>query len=186
MNNDILRGKQVRLSGDSPEILAEHFSRWWHDSEYMRLLDLEPARLFSSKATQKWVEEELEKDPPGMWLFGIRTLTDDALIGFVDIDNPSPHGNAFVGIGLGEREFWGKGYGTEAMKLILRFGFCELNLHRVSLSVFEYNQRAIKSYEKAGFRLEGRERESILRDGRRYDVFYMGILREEWLKMEQA
>jgi RimJ/RimL family protein N-acetyltransferase len=90
-----------------------------------------------------------------------------------------------VGIGLGEREFWGKGYGTDAMRIILRYAFTELNLHRVTLNVFEYNPRGVRSYEKAGFVLEGRQRGVLLREGRRWDEIYMGILREDWLKQQQ-
>lgn len=69
------------------------------------------------------------------------------------------------------------------MRLALRFAFMELNLHRVTLDVFEYNPRAIRSYEKAGFREEGRRRQLLLRNGRRWDEIEMGILREEWLKL---
>jgi len=66
------------------------------------------------------------------------------------------------------------------MNLILRFAFCELNLHRVNLNVFEYNPRAIHCYEKVGFKHEGRLRQCLNRDGRRWDLVYMGILRGEW------
>lgn len=182
MNNDLFRGQLVRLSAENPETYAENFSRWWHDSEYGRMLDLDPARLASPKRTKEWLEKELEKDPPEMWLFGIRTLEDEKLIGFVDLSGATPHGDTFVAIGIGEREYWGKGYGTEAMKLVLGFAFLELGLHRVSLDVFDYNPRGYKSYEKAGFKHEGRVREMIKRDGKRYDVLFMGVLREDWLK----
>ncbi|MGQ0601025.1 MAG: GNAT family N-acetyltransferase, partial [Anaerolineales bacterium] len=60
------------------------------------------------------------------------------------------------------------------------YGFTELNLHRVSLGVFSYNGRAVRSYEKAGFRIEGRSRQAVSRDGQRFDDVWMGILREEW------
>jgi RimJ/RimL family protein N-acetyltransferase len=90
------------------------------------------------------------------------------------------HGESFVGIGLGEREHWGKGYGTDAMRVILKYAFSELNLYRVSLNVFDYNPRAKRSYEKVGFKEEGRCREFLLRDGKRYDLIFMGILRSEW------
>jgi RimJ/RimL family protein N-acetyltransferase len=182
MNNDIFRGKLVRLSAEDPEVHAENWSKWWHDSEYGRLLDMDPAHLRSPKSTREWLEKAMEKDPPEIWLFGIRTLEDDKLIGFVDLSGVSAHGDCFVGIGLGDREYWGKGYGTDAMKLALRFAFVELGLHRVSLDVFDYNSRGVKSYEKAGFRREGVEREMLLRDGKRYDVIFMGVLRDEWLK----
>ena len=81
---------------------------------------------------------------------------------------------------MGEPEFWGKGYGSDAMNVILRFGFRQLNLNRVNLNVFEYNPRAIRSYEKVGFQIEGRERQWIAREGKRWDIIYMGILRREW------
>ena len=90
-------------------------------------------------------------------------------------------GVAFVGIGIGETDYRGKGYGTDAMRLILRYAFEALHLRRVSLDVFEYNQRAYRSYIKAGFVEEGRARQYLHRDGRRWDLIYMGILREEWL-----
>jgi RimJ/RimL family protein N-acetyltransferase len=67
------------------------------------------------------------------------------------------------------------------MQVILRYAFQELNLRRVSLDTFEYNPRAIRSYEKAGFVHEGRVRKFLLREGRRWDMLFMGILREEWL-----
>ena len=70
------------------------------------------------------------------------------------------------------------------MRIILRYAFSELNLQRVTLDVFEYNQRGIRSYEKAEFIIEGRARGLILREGRRWDVIYMGILRDDWLKLE--
>jgi RimJ/RimL family protein N-acetyltransferase len=96
------------------------------------------------------------------------------------------HGDTFVGIGIGEPDYRGKGYGTDAMRVILRFAFMELNLHRVSLDVFEYNPRAIRSYEKAGFVIEGRKRRVVNRDGRRWDDIYMGILREEWERQREG
>jgi RimJ/RimL family protein N-acetyltransferase len=68
------------------------------------------------------------------------------------------------------------------MNVLLRFAFTEVNLRRVTLSVFEYNPRAIRSYEKAGFRHEGRVRKALNKEGRRWDVLFMGILRDEWME----
>ena len=90
---------------------------------------------------------------------------------------------ALVGLGIGETEYWGRGYGTDAMNVLLRYAFTEINLRRVTLTVFEYNPRAIRSYEKAGFCHEGRLRKVLNKEGRRWDVLYMGILREEWLEV---
>ena len=72
---------------------------------------------------------------------------------------------------------------VDAMKVALRYAFTELNLRRVTLTVFEYNPRAIRSYEKTGFQHEGRLRGALLRDGKRWDMFYMGILCDDWMKL---
>jgi RimJ/RimL family protein N-acetyltransferase len=182
LEENILIGKHVKLTVEEVEVMAENFSRWQRDSEYHRLLSTEAFNPHSMKAIREWLEKNLEKDPPEFYLFMIRKLDDDRLIGEIDLGGMSlTHGDGFVGISIGEREFWGKGYGTEAMDLILRFAFLELNLQRISLDVFEYNPRAIRSYEKAGFIHEGRQRGMLNRDGQRYDLLFMGILRDEWL-----
>jgi len=182
MDMDIFLGKLVRLTAEEPKVLAEACTRWNRDSEYLRLLDATPTNQMSAKKITEWIEKDQEKDPPPFYLFGIRTLVGDRLVGFTDLEGVMfPSGDAFVGIGVGEREFWGKGYGTDAMLVVLRFAFQELNLRRVSLNTFEYNPRAIRSYEKAGFVHEGRARGFLHREGQRWDLIYMGILREEWL-----
>lgn len=180
MNTSIFQGELVRLVAPNAETCGETFARWSRDSEFARQLDSEPARLWSLKPTKDWWEKELDSGSH-KFLFLIRALADDRLIGFIELDGVRwTHGESFVSIGIGERDYRGKGYGTDAMKVILRYAFTELNLHRVSLDVFEYNPRAIRSYEKAGFVIEGRQRQFLKREGRRWDMIYMGILREEW------
>jgi len=180
MNENLLRGGLVRLSVEDPESLAKLVSQWCADSEYSRLLDWDPARRASAKTIQKWFEKQQENNDSH--IFAIRVLDDDRVVGEIGLDGIRwTHRDCFVGIGLGDRACWGRGYGTDAMKVILRYAFTELNLHRVTLDVFNYNPRAIRSYEKAGFVHEGRQRGMLLREGRRWDVLYMGILKEEWL-----
>jgi len=182
MNHDLLSGEKVQLVAPNPEMDAELFARWARDSEYLRMLDFDPARQWSIKKYKEWLEKDLvETEKSDNFFFLIRTLVEGRLIGLVGLDGILwNQGTAWVGIGIGEREYWGKGYGTDAMCTILRYGFDELNLHRVSLNVFEYNQRAIHSYEKSGFTVEGRMRQCLRRDGQRWDLIYMGILREDW------
>ena len=181
LDHNLLQGNLVRLSAEEPGVLAEAMVRWGSDSEYLRLLDADPPNQLSVKKFTEFIQKDQEKDPPADF-FAIRTLVDDRLVGCAGLDGDAfPNGDAFVGIGIGEREFWGKGYGTDAMKVILRFGFQELNLRRISLDTFEYNPRAIRSYENVGFVHEGRARKFLLREGRRWDMLFMGILREEWL-----
>lgn len=181
MGSNIFVGNLVRLTVEQPDIDAKAVSRWIRNSEYSRLLDTEQAELWSTTKIQKWREEDLESDSIENLFFHIRTLDNDRLIGFIGLsDIHWGHGEAWVGIGIGERACWGKGYGTDAMQVLLRYAFTELNLYRISLGVFEYNQRAFRSYEKAGFVLEGQEREFLHRDGRRANALIMGILRPEW------
>jgi RimJ/RimL family protein N-acetyltransferase len=177
----LLQGKLVRLTAEDSKPLAEFYARWSRDSEFWRLMDSGITRPLSNKAIEKFMEGMQENDRGRSFPFSVRTLEGDILIGDVGLDVVSwAGGDAFVGIALGDRACWGKGYGTDAMRVILRYGFQELNLRRVTLNVFEYNPRAIRSYEKAGFRHEGRMRRYLLRDEQRYDVLFMGILYEEW------
>ncbi|MBI5305857.1 MAG: GNAT family N-acetyltransferase [Chloroflexi bacterium] len=181
MNSTLLQGERVRLAAANADKDAEVVAHWSRDSEYARLLDTDPATPRSTPQTKESIQKWMENDDPTSFGFMIRTLADDKLIGFVGLSGISwSSGDGWVGIGIGERDYWGKGYGTDAMRVLLRFAFTELNLHRVSLSVFGYNARAMRAYEKAGFRVEGRARELMRREGGRYDVIWMGILRAEW------
>ena len=180
MLTDLFRGQLVRLTAPDPERDAGTLARWSLDSEYLRLLDSEPARPQTANEWQDYLTEFLLRDD--VFAFHIRTLEGDRFIGDVSLGIPHPaSGEAYVGIGIGERADWGKGYGTDAMRLALRYAFAELNLARVTLEVFAHNPRAIRSYEKAGFKLEGAQREWLRRGAQRYDMLFMGILREEWL-----
>ena len=178
---DLLHGDLVRLTVEDPETLERALARWGRDSEYWRLLASNEAYPNSVKSIKEWFEKEIEKDPPRMYWFTIRSLEDDRLLGEIALDGASWfRGDSFVGISIGDRADWGKGYGTDAMRVILRYAFRELNLRRVTLDVFEYNPRAIRSYEKVGFVHEGRARQVLHREGQLYDLIFMGILREEW------
>ncbi len=178
---DIYRGALVRLSSQSSEDMAKAFLQWDRDTEMHRLADTDPAQLWSEKKLKELFEKDQEKDPPRAYRFSVRTLPDDKLIGATGLVPNWMHADAWVYIVVGDREYWGQGCGTDAMRLIVQYGFIELNLRRITLGLHSYNARALKTYEKVGFKMEGRIRGEGLRDGERYDGFYMGILREEWL-----
>ena len=180
---DIFAGTLVRLSAFDAEEMSKAFTRWDLNSEYMRLLNSSPGPMRSAKSLAKWMEKEFEEISPSAYYFSIRTLADDKLIGELELEVVNwAGGDAFVGLGIGEPDYWSKGYGTDVMNVLLRFAFTEINLRRVTLTVFEYNPRAIRSYEKAGFRHEGRMRGRLHKEGRRWDMLTMGILREEWME----
>ncbi len=178
MNEDLFTGKLVRLAAHDPEKEAAMVAAWYKDTSYSRLLSVEPV-LPPRSTTAREMLERLPK--PTSFHFGIRTLTDDKLIGFVSLFRVTfMHGDGFVGIGIGDVESRGKGYGTDALRVLLRFAFQELNLHRVSLDAVATNARAIRSYEKGGFVLEGQTRGTEFRGGVRDNVVAMGVLKREW------
>jgi RimJ/RimL family protein N-acetyltransferase len=183
---ELFYGKLVRLTLDEPDAYARAEVRWQRDSEFVRLAggDLE---LPSERKIKERAEKRIEKGPqPEKYSFDVRTLADDRLIGFLGLWMDLIHSEVWVGVGIGERDAWNKGYGTDLMKICLRYSFLELGAQRVSLGLHEYNPRALRSYEKAGFQLEGRTRKDIQREGRRTDTLWMGILREEWCSQQNG
>lgn len=184
-NADLFTGKLVRLSAEDPETVAKPFCKWARDTEFSRYLDSSPPYTFSEKKWKEWMEKDLERSDN--YFFSIRSLDGDILLGFVSLfESHWQHGETMVAIALGDRETWGRGYGTDAMNLMLRYAFSEMNLRRVSLIVFEYNQRGIRSYKKNGFVMEGRVRGAMLREGKRWDYIWMGVMREDWLKLQET
>lgn len=182
MNNATFTGKLVRLVVMDLENDPQLIAGWEQDSEYQRLFNDEAARRNNPAQIRKFFQDELAS----MYSFMIERLEDGRKIGMIDLSGFNwTVGNAWVGIGIGERELWGRGYGTDAMRVILRYAFQELNLQRVTLTVFGVNQRGIASYQKAGFRHEGAIPGALLRAGERCDLVFMGILRREWEQLQQ-
>ena len=103
------------------------------------------------------------------------------IIGFVGYFNANRRvGRVEVGIGIGEKAYWGQGYGREAMELLLVHLFRDLGYQRVELDTWSGNERAVRAYRSCGFQIEGRLRRSELIDGVYYDTILMGVLRDEW------
>ncbi len=172
----LFRGKLVRLTAGRPDDY-EALARWTENDEYMRLMDTAATRPMSKAEVEQY---EKDHSSPTDYQFRIRTLADDKLIGYTGLEVNWSNQHAFLAIGIGESDYWGKGYGSDALQLILRYGFDELGLYVISLNVISYNTRAIHVYEKAGFVHEGTQREIVYRDGKRWDLVYYGLLRREW------
>lgn len=171
-------GERVRLTALRPDD-AQTMARWYEDGEFGRLFDANPSFPKTDTALSRWMDNtERDKDA---FALAIRLLYSDDMIGYVDIDGIQwTNRCGWMAIGIGSPANRRKGYGKEAMQLALRFAFHELNLHRIQLSVFSYNEAAIRLYEGLGFQREGVFREFILRDGQRYDMILYGILAREW------
>jgi len=184
VSTDLFRGGLVRLCApraDDADVLA----RWSEDGAYRRQADTDAPRPRTADHFRE--QDELSGSDPDTFEFRIRTLDDDRLVGFVAvcrIEWANHHG--WVAVGLGEVADRRRGYGLEAVSMVLRYAFHELGLHRLSLDVIASNQPAISLYRKLGFREEGRLRERVLRDGQALDLIYMGLLRRDWESAQSA
>ncbi len=175
---DHLRGRRLRLTAMT-EADATILACWYSDGEFLRLLDSEPAVPRSEAQMVEYIRAHQNR--ADCFYFAVRPLDDERLIGFIELDGVlwSQRSTSFS-IGIGDPAERNRGYGAEALELMLGFAFDELNLHRVALTVFAYNTAAIRAYEKVGFRYEGCQREFLERDGVRYDMLHYGLLRPEW------
>jgi RimJ/RimL family protein N-acetyltransferase len=158
----------------------ETFCTWFNNPELRKFLLV---NFPITKELEKEILEKMLKDENSVVLSIVAKENDKLIgnIGLLQIDKV--HRKADFGIAIGEVEYVSKGYGTEAMKLIINYGFKTLNLHRIELFVHEFNERAIEAYKKVGFIEEGRKREAFYSDGKYYDEIIMSILKEEWIKM---
>lgn len=152
--------------------------RWYRDPELNRLTRFQISPVSEDEVRHFFTVRLLA---PDSFSYAIHRQADDRLIGTTTFSSLDPdNGSVLFHITIGERDCWNLGYGTEATELMLMHAFERLGLHRVALSVFEFNPRAIRAYEKAGFTIEGHAREAVWRDGRFWDEVHMGVLASEW------
>lgn len=179
----LFESSRLKLRKMTPDDV-ELYHKWRNDIEVMKstnpFLD-----VYSKEATKEFVNHvilashnaksyiivEKESEMP----IGVASL--------INIDYKNR--NAECIIDIGEKEYWGKGLGSEGLILLLDYAFYEMNLHRVSLRVFSFNGWAIRMYTKLGFKQEGNSRQSLFRDGKWYDIIHMGILQNEYFKMRE-
>lgn len=168
-----LRNDAVTIGPLLPEDTGQLFV-WLNDVDAARLdLAYRPTDWLAFK---NWLDELPRTNT--QVVFAIRKLLEPQIIGFVIFKNIQPvHRSADLGIRIGSDAERGKGYGGQALKLALNYAWNHLNLHRVSLTVFAHNARAIASYRAAGFREEGRLKDAAYIDGEWVDVIPMAILK---------
>jgi len=172
-----LEGKKVRLRPLSTDDV-DHIMAWVNDHQVTRTI-LTGRYPMTREAEEQWIEERLKPKPTEV-VFVVETLAGDYLGGISLFHiHPVEH-HAELGIVIGKKSQWGKGYATEAMQLLVTYGFKQLNLHMIYLTVMDVNERAAGIYERVGFRHEGRLRHRVYRDGVYRDLLSMSILRSEW------
>ena len=177
----IIRGEQVYLRPPERSDIPT-FVRWFNDADVLRNLAM---RAPMSEAFETgWFDRMLESQGKTAYHFVICLLTDDRPIGTIGFEDVNlQDGVAEFGIAIGEKSEWGKGHGTDALRAICDFGFGELRLERIGLMVYDGNDRARRSYEKAGFTHEATKRHAHFARGQHQDVHVMALLRDEWLAL---
>ena len=179
----LLRSERVLLRPAEREDLPL-FVEWLNDADVRETLG--GGAPFSSMAEEQWFEHLQTEQGKTRWHFAICLREDGRPIGFGGLESVDVvNGKAELGLGIGDRSCWDKGYGTETMAILLDFAFGELRLHRVMLHVYQGNDRARHVYEKVGFVNEGTLRQALYGHGRYLDVQVMGILHDEWLAQDR-
>jgi RimJ/RimL family protein N-acetyltransferase len=173
-----LRGERVFLRPAEREDLDD-FVRWFSDAEVTQYLALRAP--FSKAMEEQWFAGMVERQGKTDWHFVICLIADGRAIGTAGLHQvDAENGSAAFGISIGDKAEWNRGHGTDALRAICDFGFGQLRLERIWLEVYAPNLRAQRSYEKAGFVLEGTLRNAHFSDGRHWDVLLFSLLREEW------
>ena len=172
-----LVGERVYLSPVSAED-AYTFIKWMNDFEVTDYIG-RSANLLTLPQELTWITEVTQGKN---YLFSIVKNEDDKLIGNIELQKVNhTDRRATLGILIGEAQERSKGYGTEAINLLLDFAFNYLNINSVNLTVLAVNDRARRCYEKVGFKEFGRQRESRFVNGKYYDTIHMDILKSEFM-----
>ncbi len=175
----LLEGHHIRLTRFQRED-TEVMQRLLDDVTFARHFSATPYRHLSMDK----VEQMMATDAPETFRFAIRNFEDERMIGVVALEDILfTHGTAWLMIGI-DPDCEGQGSATDALQTILEYAFLELNLYRIQLTVFEYNTRAVKLYERLGFVQEGRYRAFLRRDGERHDMLLYGLLEPEWRNLQ--
>lgn len=169
----------IKLSPFSEEYVTLYHS-WRNDMEVMQFD--QPGFLYpiSYQEVSKWHEKiNTYKNSHSFIIIDKETERAIGICAFLNMDYKNR--NVELSIVIGEKEFWGRGYGKEVMKLMMKIGFEEFNMHKLYLRVMSFNKKAIGMYEKLGFKKEGILKETIYRDGKYNDTIYFGMTRKDYI-----
>jgi RimJ/RimL family protein N-acetyltransferase len=171
-------GELVRLGPVERDYLP-CYVEWLNDWEVRRFLTPTLPHPYTMQDEEDWFNRQ--RNESGSRYFAILTRAEGRVIGNCGLSQIDwTNQNAIFGIFIGDKNYWGKGFGTDATRALLRYAFDEANLRRIELEVFAFNPRGMRVYEKCGFKLEGTRRQALYREGQWHDEHIMAILRDEW------
>ena len=162
---------------------------WRHDAAFVRAFGDTYVRPLSAAEIRKEYEaiEKAADESHGDFYFAVRTCEDDRFVGFARLERVDwAHGAAQIRIGIGAPADRSQGYGSQVLAMLLVYAFDELNLHRLTVQVPEYNADALRFFQRAGFSEEVRRRKALARDSRRWDLIHLGLLHNDWERNENG
>lgn len=183
ISESILTGERVRLRPPAERDLPL-FVRWLNDPDVRYWLALSDRPELTMEAEWEWYERMRGSESDVVWVIETEDGKPIGTVGLHNIDEAN--GRALLGIAVGEKACWGRGYGTQAIRQVLRYAFGELGLRRVELHTDEDNRRGIRCYEKCGFVREGLLRAYRPRRGQPVGAVVMAVLREDWHRENYA
>ena len=174
----LLTGERVRLRALHEDDLSQ-LEAWWAEPE-LAILQQDVIRPRPAGSMHETFQRWSSNDDYSSAGFSVVQRDEGTLLGHATIFGADAKNRAGTfAIVLGP-DHMGKGFGSEAVRLMVRYGFCEMGLHRIGLQTYEFNKRALAAFERAGFREEGRRRAVVFHDGAFHDEVHMGLLEHEW------
>lgn len=175
------KGKLVKLRAYKEEDI-ENATKFINDEETKKFLCIGTPFPMTKWEEESWVKSK-KVGADNTYDFAIENLENGKYIGGCSINEcDNKNRNCIIGIMIGDKQCWSKGYGSDALNVLIKFIFEELNLEKIKLSVFGFNERARACYKKVGFKEEGIFKKEIFRNGKYHDEIRMAIFREEWIE----
>lgn len=173
------RGKKVILRAYEKEDIAEAH-RLFNNLEFQKLLNTHLILPLSYEDEEKFILE-MNNNKNNGYNFAIEAIDESKYIGGCGYFKYRPKdGTTWIGIAIADNKYWGKGYGSDALKVLINFLFNELNIRKITLGVFSYNTRAVKCYHNLGFKEEGCLKKNLYRDGKYHDELIMSLFKNKY------
>ena len=157
--------------------VGEKYVRWMNDKDVNKYLESRFSN-HTTDAVHSYIKNSLNDS--SVHLFGIFNKTTDCHIGNIKLDINHTHKKAEIGLLIGEKQWWGKGVATEAIKAITKYGFTECDIEKIEAGCYQSNKGSLGAFQKVGYKVEGRIRASWILEGKREDGFRLGILKGEF------